>query len=73
MTQDVKILLKGDVTGDGKITTMDFSRANAHAKEVAPLTGYALQCADVVGTDGKVTTLDAMRINAHVKGTANLW
>ena len=73
MTQDVEICLKGDVTGDGKLTTMDSARANSHAREVAPLTGYALQCADVVGTDGKVTTMDAARINAHVKGTASLW
>ena len=73
VTQDVEICLKGDVTGDGKITTMDSARANAHARGATVLTDYTLQCADVVGTDGKVTTMDAARINAHVRETAKLW
>lgn len=73
VTQDVKIHLKGDVNGDGKITTGDSARANSHARNVVLLTGYELQCADVVGTDGTVTTGDAARINAHVKETAKLW
>lgn len=73
VTQNVKIHLKGDVNGDGKITTGDSARANSHARNVVLLTGYELQCADVVGTDGTVTTGDAARINAHVKETAKLW
>lgn len=73
VTQDVKIHLKGDINGDGKITVMDYMRVNSHAKGVTFLTDYDLKCADVVGTDGKVTIIDAMRINAHAKGTAKLW
>lgn len=71
--QDVKIHLKGDVDGNGTVTTMDFMRANSHARGVTFLTDYALKCADVVGTDGTVTTMDAMRINAHAKGSNLLW
>ena len=71
--QDVKIHLKGDVDGNGTVTTMDFMRANSHARGVTLLTDYALKCADVVGTDGTVTTMDAMRINAHAKKTNLLW
>ena len=73
VTQDVKIHLKGDINGDGKITTVDAMRANSHARGVTLLTGYELKCADVVGTDGKITTADAMRINAHARKTALLW
>lgn len=73
VTQDVKIHLKGDVTGDGKVTTQDVIRVNSHAKNVTLLTDYALQCADVIGTDGKVTTQDVIRINAHARGTSKLW
>lgn len=73
VVQDVKIHLKGDINGDGKITTVDAMRANSHARGVTLLTGYELKCADVVGTDGKITTADAMRINAHARKTALLW
>lgn len=73
VTQDVKIHLKGDVDGNGTVTTMDAMRANSHARGVTLLTDYALKCADVVGTDGTVTTMDAMRINAHAKGSNLLW
>ena len=73
VTQDVEIWLLGDVTGDGKVTTIDFVRVNSHARGVTLLSGYELKCADVVGTDGKVTTADAIRINAHAKGTSLLW
>lgn len=34
--QDVKIHLKGDINGDGNITTLDFARANSHAKKQVP-------------------------------------
>ena len=73
VTQDVKIHLKGDIDGNGTVTTMDAMRANSHARGVTLLTDYALKCADVVGTDGTVTTMDAMRINAHAKGSNLLW
>ena len=73
VVQDVKIHLKGDINGDGKVTTIDFVRVNSHARGVTLLSGYELKCADVVGTDGKVTTADAIRINAHAKGTSLLW
>lgn len=73
VTQDVKIHLKGDVNGDGKITMLDCTRTNSHARGISLLTGYELQCADVMGTDGRVTMTDAIRINAHARGTAKLW
>ena len=73
VTQDVKIHLKGDINGDGRVTTIDFVRVNSHARGVTLLSGYELKCADVVGADGKVTTADAIRINAHAKGTSLLW
>ena len=73
VTQDAKIHLAGDIDGNGTVTTMDFMRANSHARGVTLLSDYALKCADVVGTDGTVTTMDAMRINAHAKGANLLW
>lgn len=73
VTKNMKVHPKGDINGDGKITTLDYMKVNAYVKGTITLTEYELKCADVIGTDGKVTTADAMRINAHVKGTKLLW
>ena len=73
VVQDVKIHLKGDINGDGKITIVDYAKANSHARGVTWLTGYELKCADVVANDGKVTMADAGRINAHARKTSLLW
>ena len=70
--QDVKIHLKGDINGDGKVNTSDVGKANAHVKKVSTLTGYEFACADVNG-DGKVNTSDVGKMNAHVKKTSLLW
>lgn len=73
--QDVKIHPLGDINGDGKVTTMDFGRANAHARGTSTLTGYEFDCANAIPDSGtpKITTMDAGRINAHAKGTFFLW
>ena len=70
--QDVKIHLKGDINGDGKVNTSDVGKANSHAKGTSTLTGYDFACADVNG-DGRVNTSDVGKINSHAKGTNKLW
>ena len=70
--QDVKIHLKGDINGDGKVNTSDVNRANLHAKGKNILTGYEFACADVNG-DGKVNTSDVNRLNLHSKKKSYLW
>ena len=72
VTQDVKIHLKGDINGDGRVNTSDVGKANSHAKGTSTLTGYEFACADVNG-DGKVNTSDVGKINSHAKGTNKLW
>ncbi|MBQ2828215.1 MAG: dockerin type I repeat-containing protein [Clostridia bacterium] len=72
LTQDVKIHPLGDVTGDGKINTIDVARANAHAKGVAVLGDYEFKCANVNSKDNKVNTIDVAKINAHAKGVSML-
>ena len=72
-TLDVKICPLGDISGDGKVTTKDYAMANAHAQKVTLLSGYALQCGDVLKGDGKITTADAARINAAAQKVDPLW
>ena len=73
LTQDAKICLRGDVTGDGKITATDYSRLLAHVKKTNVITDeYTLLCADVTG-EGKITATDYSRLLAHVKKVSLLW
>ncbi len=69
---DFELKLLGDITGDGKVNTVDVARANSHAKSVSALDGYDFSCADVTG-DGKVNTVDVARMNSHAKGVTKLW
>ena len=71
--QNVELHPVGDVDGDGEVTTFDYAQANAHAKGVKTLTGYSLDCGDVVDHDGEITTFEAAAINAHAKGVRLLW
>ena len=70
--QDVKIHLKGDINGDGRINVSDVGLANAHAKKVSTLEGYQFDCANVNG-DTRITISDVGLLNAHAKKTSLLW
>ena len=71
-TLDAEIHLKGDINGDGEITTADVGIANSHAQEVSALEGYDFDVAEVTG-DGEVTTADVGAINSHVQSVSALW
>jgi hypothetical protein len=72
LTQDVKICLKGDVTGDGQINVGDVARLYAHIKGGTKLTDeYVLLCANANG--GSLNIGDVATIYAHVKGSKMLF
>ena len=73
ITQDVKICLQGDVTGDGKVNTRDLNRIYAHVNGTDLLTEYPFACGDVTGTDGKLNTRDLNRLYAHINESDLLW
>ena len=72
LTQDAKIHLKGDITGDGRINIMDVNRANLHFKKKITLTGYEFDCANITG-DTQVNIMDVNKLNLHFKGKSKLW
>lgn len=72
-TQNVKICPKGDVSGDGKVTSKDSSMAFQKAQTKIELNDYQIKCGDVVRNDGKVTSNDASRIFQHATGKSSLW
>ena len=69
---EVKLHLIGDITGDGRISVADVSKAYAQAKKTTPLTGYEFQVADVTG-DGRISVADVSKLYAHAKKTTSLW
>lgn len=67
LTQNVKLCLRGDVTGDGRITMSDTSKLYAHVRKTALMEDtYALSCADMV-LDGRLGMGDVSKIYAAVR------
>lgn len=67
-TLDVKICLRGDVTGDGRINVGDVSVTYAHCKRTLLINdSYILACADY-NSDGRVNVGDTSTIYATIKG-----
>lgn len=72
-TLDVKIHLKGDVDGNGKVNVGDTTKVYSHVKKTSLITDeYMLLCADIDG-NGKINVGDTTKIYAHVKKTSLLW
>lgn len=69
---EVVLLVKGDVSGDGKINIADTSKVYGHVKGTGILADpIACFAADVSG-DGKINVADTSKIYANVKGTTPL-
>lgn len=58
---------RGDVNGDGKISTIDIVKVQRIIVGLDPLTDANLMLADVNG-DGKVSTIDIVKIQRHIVG-----
>lgn len=63
---EVLLVVKGDITGDGKINVIDVSKLYAHVKQASPLSGDILFIADITG-DGRINVIDVSKLYAHVK------
>lgn len=62
----------GDVSGDYKVTSLDFIKIKNHIMKTKTMTNEELKRADVNG-DGKVTSLDFIKIKNHIIGTNKLF
>lgn len=68
----VPSFLKGDVNGDGKVSSLDYIQVKNHIMKSKVLSGESLERADV-NQDGKVTSLDYIKIKNHIMGTNKLF
>ncbi|MBQ0101230.1 MAG: putative Ig domain-containing protein, partial [Firmicutes bacterium] len=66
------VVVKGDVSGDGEIATIDFQRIRAYYLDKYDLSGAYLEAALVAGNE-TVATIDFQRVRAHYLGKYNLY
>ena len=59
------IVLKGDVNGDGKITTIDYVLVKNHILKINSITGAKSLSGDVNG-DNKISSIDYVLIKNHI-------
>ena len=69
--QTYDVVIYGDTSGDGKISTLDYSKIKAHIQGTKKLEGIYLSASDT-SKDGKISTLDYSKIKAHIQGTKTL-
>ncbi len=70
--EELKIHLKGDIDGNGRLMVTDYSAILRHVKKVATLEDYAFVCADVDG-NGRIMVTDYSAVLRHVKKIALIW
>ncbi len=68
VVMEEKIILPGDVNGDGRLNVADVSMAYAYTKGIEiPDVEKILACCDING-DGRVNVADVSKMYAHTKG-----
>ncbi len=64
--------LRGDISGDGKVSPLDYIMIKEHIMGTNILTGDALNRGDV-SQDGKISPLDYIMVKEHIMGTNKLF
>ena len=70
-TESFNIVIYGDTNGDGKISTIDYSKIKAHIQNKSKLNGAYSISADT-NKDGKISTIDYSKIKAHIQNTQKI-
>ena len=65
------VVIYGDTNGDGKISTIDYSKIKAHIRDTLKLEGVYASAADT-SKDGKISTIDYSKVKAHIRNTQRL-
>lgn len=69
---DIELQLRGDVDGDGRITSRDNLMIYNHIANKNKLSGYEILVGDVDG-DGRITSRDNLMIYNHIAQKILLW
>ena len=65
------VVVYGDVSGDGKISAIDYSKVKAHILGINKIEGIYFQAADT-SKDGKISAIDYSKVKAHILGINKL-
>ncbi len=68
---EYNIIIYGDVSGDGKITSKDYMMIKNHIMGTSTISGITAKSADTYN-DGKITSKDYMMIKNHIMGTSTI-
>ncbi len=66
------VIVLGDVSGDGRIATIDYQRIRAYYLGNYEMSGAHLRAAHVAGNE-RVATIDYQRVRAHYLGTYDIF
>lgn len=69
--EELEVVIKGDTSGDGKITALDLLQVQKQILGTYSLTGAYSKAADPSG-DGKITALDLLQVQKQILGTYNI-
>lgn len=72
VVQNVKVVPKGDVNGDGRLNARDSNALKSYLKNSLRLSDYSYSCADVNG-DGRVNARDLSAIKMHLVNKGSVW
>ena len=66
------VVVLGDISGDGRLTSVDYLRLRAYFGGDYELSGAYLAAAHIAGRD-TVTSVDYLRLRAHFSGDYNIY
>lgn len=64
--KEYECLIYGDINGDGKITSMDYTLIKNHIMDVKKITNQNMQLTADVNGDGKISSMDYTLIKNHI-------
>lgn len=68
---DYTVVVYGDVSGDGKVNSLDLLQVKRHIVKASTLSGVYNTAADT-SKDGKVNSLDLLQVKRHIVGAASI-
>ena len=71
VSKTYKVVIKGDVNGDGKVTAIDYSRIKGYFLGKYNLSNEYFKAADV-SKDNKITSIDYSRVKGYFLGKYNI-
>ena len=72
LVRQYECLVYGDVNGDGKISTMDYTLIKNHIMDVKKITDKTMKLTADVNGDGKISTMDYTLIKNHIMDVKKL-